>query len=55
MKIHHRRSHWVAVALVLAALMLALNEAHGRGAAAAVFEGRPAMADARVSECAADK
>lgn len=48
MKIHHRPSHWVAVALVLAALMLALNEAHGQGAgAAAVFEGRPAMAGAQ--------
>jgi hypothetical protein len=45
MKIHHRPSHWVAVALVLVALMLALNEAHGQGAgAASVFEGRPAMA-----------
>lgn len=48
MKIHHRPSHWVAVALVLAALMLALNEAHGQSAgAAAVFEGRPAMAGAQ--------
>lgn len=48
MKIHHRPSHWVAVALVLVALMLALNEAHGQGAgAAAVFEGRPAMAGAQ--------
>lgn len=50
MKIHHRPSHWVAVALVLAALMLALNEAHGQGGgagAAAVFEGRPAMAGAQ--------
>lgn len=49
MKIHHHRpSHWVAVALVLAALMLALNEAHGQGAgAAAVFEGRPAMSGAQ--------
>lgn len=48
MKIHHRRSHWVAVALVLAALLLALDEAHGQGAgAAAVFEGRPAMAGAQ--------
>lgn len=48
MKIHHRPSHWVAVALVLAALLLALNEAHGQGAGAgAVFEGRPAMAGAQ--------
>ena len=35
MKIHHRPSHWVAVALVLAALLLALNEAHGQSAGAA--------------------
>ncbi len=35
MKIHHRPSHWLAVALVLAALLLALNEAHGQGAGAA--------------------
>lgn len=48
MKIHHRPSHWVAVALVLAALLLALNEAHGQSAgAAAVFEGRPSMAGAQ--------
>ena len=48
MKIHHRPSHWVAVALVLAALLLALNEAHGQSAGAgAVFEGRPAMAGAQ--------
>lgn len=48
MKIRHRPSHWVAVALVLAALLLALNEAHGQSAgAAAIFEGRPAMAGAQ--------
>jgi len=48
MKIRHRPSHWIAVALVLAALLFTLNEAHGQGAgAAAVFEGRPAMAGAQ--------
>ena len=36
MKTHHRPSHWVAVALVLAALMLALNEAHGGQSAGAL-------------------
>jgi hypothetical protein len=30
----HSRTHWIAVALVLAALLLALNEAHGRSAGA---------------------
>ena len=48
MKIHHRPSHWVAVALVLVALLFALDEAHGQsGGAAAVFEGRPALAGAQ--------
>jgi hypothetical protein len=48
MRIRHTRYHWIAVALVLIALMLALNEAHGQGTgAAAVFEGRPAMAGAQ--------
>jgi hypothetical protein len=44
----HTRYHWIAVALILIALMLALNEAHGQSTgAAAVFEGRPAMAGAQ--------
>ena len=30
MKIHHSRSHWVMVALVLAAFLLTLSEAHGQ-------------------------
>ena len=48
MRIRHTRYHWIAVALVLIALMLALNEAHGQTTgAAAVFEGRPAMAGAQ--------
>ena len=35
MKIHHSRSHWVMVALVLAAFLLTLSEAHGQSAGAA--------------------
>lgn len=48
MRIRHTRYHWIAVALILIALMLVLNEAHGQSTgAAAVFEGRPAMAGAQ--------
>lgn len=49
MKTHHTRQHWIGVALVLAAAMLTLTEARGqqRSGAAAVFEGRPAMAGAQ--------
>lgn len=48
MKTRHNPHHWVAVALVLAALLLTLSEAHGQQAgAAAQFEGRPAMAGAQ--------
>jgi hypothetical protein len=48
MKIHHTPSHWVLVALVLAAFLLTLSEAHGQSpGASAVFEGRPAMAGAQ--------
>jgi hypothetical protein len=48
MSIPHRRYHWIAVAIALAALLLTLNEAHGQGTgAAATFEGRPAMAGAQ--------
>jgi hypothetical protein len=47
MKIHHTPSHWLLVALVLAALLLTLSEAHGQSGAAAQFEGRPAMAGAQ--------
>ena len=44
----HGPHHWITVALVLAALMLMLSEAHGQSTgAAAVFEGRPAMAGAQ--------
>jgi len=48
MRMHHTPSHWLVVALVLVALLLTLREAHGQGVgAAAVFEGRPAMAGAQ--------
>ena len=47
MKIQHTPSHWIMVAAVLAALLLTLSEAHGQSGAAAVFEGRPAMAGAQ--------
>ncbi|HWI83511.1 hypothetical protein [Ramlibacter sp.] len=48
MRMHHPPSHWILVALVLAALLLTLTEVHGQSAgAAAVFEGRPAMAGAQ--------
>ena len=46
MKIHHTPSHWVTVALVSAAALLAVTEASGQAGAGAVFEGRPAMAGA---------
>lgn len=48
MKIQHAPHHWILVALVLAALLLTLTELHGQATgAAAVFEGRPAMAGAQ--------
>ncbi len=47
MKIQHGPYHWVAVALVLAALLLTLSEVHGQSTgSSAVFEGLPAMAGA---------
>lgn len=47
MKTQHSPHHWVAVALVLAAALLTLSEAHGQqSGAAAQFEARPAMAGA---------
>lgn len=36
MKIHHSPSHWIMVALVLAAFLLTLSEAHGQSTGAAV-------------------
>lgn len=48
MKIQHRPHHWIAVALALAVFLLTLSEVHGQSTgAAAVFEGRPAMAGAQ--------
>ena len=47
MKTSHPPSHWIVVALVLAAFLLTLTEAHGQATGAAVFEGRPAMAGAQ--------
>ena len=44
----HHPTHWIAVALVLALALLALEEAGGQSTgAAAMFEGRPAMAGAQ--------
>ena len=48
MRVHHTPSHWILVALVLAAFLLIVSEAHGQSTgASAVFEGRPAMAGAQ--------
>jgi hypothetical protein len=48
MKIHHTPYHWISVALILAALLFTLSEAHGQSTgSAALFEGRPAMAGAQ--------
>lgn len=51
MKMHHTRYYWLVVALALAAFLLTLNEAHGQSTgAAAVFEGRPALAGAQAGQ-----
>lgn len=48
MKIHHSPYHWISVAVILAALLFTLSEAHGQSTgSAALFEGRPAMAGAQ--------
>lgn len=48
MKMHHTRYYWITVALVVAAFLLMVTEVHGQSAgAAAVFEGRPALAGAQ--------
>lgn len=48
MRMQHTPSHWILVALVLLALLLVLDEAHGQSAGgAAAFEGRPAIAGAQ--------
>ncbi len=50
MRMQHTPYHWIVVALIAAAFLLALSEAHGQGigstGSAAVFEGRAAMAGA---------
>lgn len=51
MKMHHTRYYWIMVALVVAALLLTLTEVHGQATgAAAVFEGRPALAGAQAGQ-----
>jgi hypothetical protein len=46
--IRHHPTHWIAVAVVLVVALLTLREAHGQSTnAAAVFEGRPALAGAQ--------
>ena len=51
MKIHHTRYYWILVALALAAFLLTLSDAHGQSTgAAAVFEGRPALAGAQAGQ-----
>lgn len=57
MRMHHSPTHWILVALVLIALLLILDEAHGQTpvppsptqamGAAGMFQGRPAMAGAQ--------
>ena len=51
MKMHHTRYYWILVALALVAFLLILPEAHGQSSgAAAVFEGRPALAGAQAGQ-----
>ena len=51
MKMPHTPFHWIMVALAVSMLLLTLNEAHGQSTgAAAVFEGRPAMAGAQAGQ-----
>ncbi len=47
----HKPYHWILVAAVLAAALFAVNHAWGGSTgAAAVFEGRPAMAGAQAGQ-----
>lgn len=47
----HHRLHWIGVAAVTAAALFTLSEAWGQSTgAAAVFEGRPAMAGAQAGQ-----
>lgn len=54
MRMPHTPYHWTLVALVAAAFLLAMSEAHGQAGgatgASAVFEGRPAMAGAQAGQ-----
>lgn len=54
MRMPHTPYHWMLVALVAGAFLLAMSEAHGQSpggsGAAAVFEGRPAMAGAQAGQ-----
>ena len=51
MKIHHTRYYWILVVLALVAFLLTLSTAHGQSTgAAAVFEGRPALAGAQAGQ-----
>ena len=54
MRMPHTPYHWIVVALVATAFLLALSEAHGQSIGstgpAAVFEGRPAMAGAQAGQ-----
>ncbi|MEO7547502.1 MAG: hypothetical protein ABIT82_03705 [Ramlibacter sp.] len=50
MKTIHPPHHWVTVALVTAAALLTVTEASGQSGAAAVFQGRPAMAGAQAGQ-----
>ena len=45
MKTNHPPYHWITVALVTAAALLTITEASGQSGAAAVFQGRPAIAE----------
>jgi hypothetical protein len=44
---HHSPSHWIAVALIAGLALFTFSHAWGQSGAAAVFEGRPAMAGAQ--------
>lgn len=54
MRMPHTPYHWMLVALVAGAFLLAMSEAHGQSpgstGAAAVFEGRPALAGAQAGQ-----
>jgi len=48
MKMRHTPYHWILVGLIVVAFLLTLSQAYGQSTgAAAVFEGRPAMAGAQ--------